>query len=308
MGRWLLAGASGFLGGALRVRLATEGHEVHRLVRREPATATEHRWDPAAGRLDPAVLDGVEAVVNLAGAPVFTRPWTADRRRLLLESRVQTTTTLARALASRSGAGPAPVLLQASGIARYGDVRRHEPATEDSPATEDFLAQLTVRWEDATASAVDAGVRTVLLRTSPVLDRSGGPFVPMRLAWSAGLGTTLGSGNQRMPMISLRDYLGVVSWAATTPTARGAYNLTIPRPATNAEFTDALARALHRPRVLKVPGVVLRRALGELAGQLLGDTWVVPERLTRDGYVFADPDVASTIASALRGADLDSAA
>ena len=299
MSRWLLAGASGFLGSALRVRLATEGQEVVRLVRREPATATEFRWDPDTGHLDPAALDGVDVVVDLAGAPVFTRPWTAARRQLLLSSRVATTGTLARALALQAARGPAPALLQASGISWYGGASGPQPATEDSPPAEDFLAQVTVQWEAANTPALDAGVRTVILRTSPVLDRTGGPFLPMRLAWSAGLGTTLGSGRQRMPMISLEDYLGVVRWAAGTATASGPYNLTIPRPATNAEFTDALAAALHRPRLLKAPAVVLRRALGELSGQLLGDTYVVPARLTGDGYVFRAPDVQSTIAAAL---------
>jgi uncharacterized protein (TIGR01777 family) len=288
--------------------LATEGHEVVRLVRREPATRTEVRWDPDQGRLDPAALDGVDVVVNLAGAPVFTRPWTASRRELLLGSRVATTSTLARALAGRAGTGSSPVLLQASGISWYGGASGAQPASEESPPAEDFLAQVAVQWEAAARPAVDAGVRTVFLRTSPVLDRSGGAFVPMKLAWSAGLGSTLGDGRQRMPLISLQDYLGVVGWAAVTAGASGPYNLTIPEPATNAEFTDALAAALHRPRLLKAPAFVLRRALGELSGQLLGDSFVVPERLTRDGYVFAAPDVASTIASALRGADLDSGA
>ena len=190
-------------------------------------------------------------------------------------------------------------MIQASGIARYGSMAGDRPATEDAPEAPDFLAQLTVRWEGATQPAVDAGVRVVLLRTSPVLDHSGGPFVPMRLAWSAGLGTTLGDGRQRMPLISLDDYLGVVLWAADEPRARGAYNLTIPEPTTNAEFTDALATALHRPRLLRAPAFVLRRALGELSGQLLGDTWAVPSRLTGDGYVFRAPDVRSTIAAAL---------
>ncbi len=131
-----------------------------------------------------------------------------------------------------------------------------------------------MRWEAATQPAVDAGVRTVMLRTSPVLDRSGGPFLPMRLAWSLGLGATLGDGSQRMPMISLDDYLGVVQWSATNAHVAGAYNLTIPEPATNAEFTDALAAQLHRPRFLKAPALVIKTALGELAGQLIGDVWV----------------------------------
>jgi uncharacterized protein (TIGR01777 family) len=295
---WLLAGASGFLGTALRVRLATDGHQVLRLVRREPATSTERRWDPTTGQLDPGDLDGVDVVVNLAGAGVFTRPWSPERRQLLLSSRVETTGTLARALAARAGDG-SPVFLQASGIARYGTSRRTEPATEDTPAAPDFLAQLTLAWEDAALPAAEAGVRTVLLRTSPVLAASGGSFVPMKLAWSAGLGTVLGSGRQRMPLISLEDYLWMVQWAAATPSAQGPYNLTIPEPTTNAEFTQALARALHRPRLIKAPAVVLRTALGELAEQLVGDCWAVPARLTTDGYVFRAPDVHATIASAL---------
>jgi NAD dependent epimerase/dehydratase family enzyme len=139
----------------------------------------------------------------------------------------------------------------------------------------------------------------VFLRTSPVLDRAGGSFVPMKLAWSAGLGAKLGDGHQRMPLISLRDYLGVVEWAAATERASGPYNLTIPQPTSNGEFSDALAAALHRPRLLAAPTVVLRTALGELAEQLLGDVYAVPERLTGDGYVFSDPDVLTTIASAL---------
>jgi uncharacterized protein (TIGR01777 family) len=298
--RWLLAGASGFLGTALRVQLAEAGHEVVRLVRREPATSTEFRWDPDAGEIDPTALDRVQVVVNLGGVGVASRPWTTSRREAILSSRVNTTRTMANALAGRVTDGQrSPVLIQASGIARYGTASGPDPYTEESPAAADFLAQVTVAWEGAAQPAIDAGVRVVFLRTSPVLDRAGGPFLPMKLAWSAGLGAKLGDGRQRMPLISLRDYLSVVEWAAVTEHASGPYNLTIPQPTTNWEFSDALAAALHRPRLLAAPAVVMRTAIGELADQLLGDVHVVPERLTGDGYVFADPDVASTITSAL---------
>ena len=300
MTTWLLAGASGFLGTALRVQLATDGDDVVRLVRREPAALAERRWDPSSGELDPAVLDGVDAVVDLGGVPVFSGRWTQSRREGILSSRVETTSTLARALAARGH--DAPVLVQASGVAWYGGRRTEAPHVEGDPAAPDFLAQVCVRWEEAAQPAVDAGARVVFLRTSPVLDRSGGPFLPMRLAWSAGLGTVLGDGTQRMPLISLADYLGVVRWAASSPHAHGPYNLTIPQACTNAEFTDALARALHRPRLLKAPAAILRTALGELSGQLLNDMWVLPQRLLEDGYVFEAPDVTSTITSALRGA------
>ncbi len=295
--KWLLAGASGFLGAALRVRLASEGHEVVRLVRREPATSTEFTWDPRAGEIDRRALEGVDVVVGLSGVPIFGGLWTEKRRKVIVSSRVETTSTLARAIAGLDG--PRPTLIQASGIARYGTVSGAQPFTEHDPAASDFLAQATADWEAATAPASDAGTRVVVLRTSPVLDRDGGAFVPMKLAWSLGLGATLGDGEQRMPMIALDDWLGVVQWAADTDHASGAYNLTIPEPTTNAAFTDELARQLRRPRLLAAPGVVIRTALGELSGQLLGDMYVVPERLTGDGYRFYYPDVASVVSAAL---------
>lgn len=297
MSTWLLAGASGFLGTALRLRLATEGHTVIRLVRREPATATEFRWDPDSGEVDAAAFAGVDTVVNLGGVAVFSGVWTESRRQAILTSRVNTTATMARALASLPG--NRPTLIQAGGISWYGGTSTDQPHTESSPAATDFLAQVSVQWEAAAEAAVDAGVRTVLLRTSPVFDSSGGAFVPLKLAWSLGAGAVIGSGRQRMPMISLVDYLGVVQWAADVPHAAGPYNLTIPRPTSNAEFTDELARQLHRPRLFKAPALVLRKAMGELSNQLLGDVHVIPQRLQADGYRFYHSDVSSTIASAL---------
>jgi uncharacterized protein (TIGR01777 family) len=296
--KWLLAGASGFLGTALRVRLASEDHEVVRLVRRAPATSTEFRWNPDAGELDDSALQDVDVVVNLGGVGAFTGLWTESRRAAIRSSRVNTTQTIARALADLPGRRP--TLIQASATGRYGPVSNAEPFTEDDLAAPDFLAQVVVAWEAAAQPAIDAGVRTVFLRISPVMDSSGGPFVPMRLAWSLGLGATLGDGHQHMPMISLDDWLGVVQWAADTPHASGPYNLTIPEPTTNREFTDELARQLHRPRLLKAPSGVLTRALGELSQQLLGDMYVIPRRLQDDGYQFYYPDVAATVGAALR--------
>lgn len=295
--KWLLAGASGFLGTALRVRLASEGHDVVRLVRREPATAAEFRWDPATGEVDPAAFAGVGTVVNLGGVAVFSGRWTAARREAILSSRVTSTDAMARALAALPG--DKPTLIQASGISYYPMISGAEPYTEDSPAGQDFLAQVTLQWEAATRPATDAGVRTVLLRTSPVIDRSGGALVPMKLAWSLGLGATLGSGRQRMPLIALDDYLGVVQWAATG-SAVGAYNLTIPEPTTNATFSAELAAQLHRPRLFTAPAPVVQAVLGELSGELLGDMHVVPARLQAHGYRFFYPDVASAIGAALR--------
>ncbi|MFP5282216.1 MAG: TIGR01777 family oxidoreductase [Actinomycetes bacterium] len=297
--RWLLAGASGFMGTALRVRLAEQGHEVRRLVRRKPATATEFGWNPDAGTLDPAALAGVEAVVCLSGASVAPRPWTRRRRELLRSSRVQPNAALARALADLPEPQRPSVYISASGIAVYGTTSGSLPHTEDSPPASDFLAQAVVDWEAAARPAAEAGVRVVHLRTSPVLHRSGGAFAAMRLAWSAGLGAQLGDGRQRMPLVSLEDYLQVVGWVAGRAEATGPYNLTLSEPVTNGQFSRALARRLRRPCVLVAPAPLLRAALGELSEQLLGDMHVVPARLRTEGYRFVAPDVHSTIETAL---------
>lgn len=294
--RWLLAGASGFLGSALRTRLADEGHQVVRLVRREPATATEFRWDPASGRIDGNALEGVDVVVNLAGVNLFTWVWTTARREQILASRVDSTATLATVLARRAvQQGHRPVFVSQSASGYYGGFSGPQPHTEDSPAAPDFAAQVGARWEAATKPAAAAGVRVVLLRSAPVLDRSGSSFRLMCLPWSLGLGATLGDGRQRMPIISLEDWLRAVFWLADQSEAAGPYNLTIPTPTTNAEFSNTLAEALHRPCVLKAPAFVLKTALGELSGQMLGDMYVVPQRLLDEGFRFTAPDVASTI-------------
>jgi uncharacterized protein (TIGR01777 family) len=296
-----MAGASGFLGTAIRVRLAGDGHAVVRLVRREPATSAEFRWDPDAGEIDASAFEGVDVAVNLGGVPVAPLPWTESRREQILSSRVNATSTLARGLAAHANSHPLS-LIQASGIARYGTTSGADPHTEDSPAAADYLAQVTTKWEAATQPATDAGVRVVIIRTSPVMDASGGSLAPMRLAWWCGLGAIIGDGSQRMPMISLGDYLAIVQWAATNNQASGPYNLTLPQPTTNAEFSDALARAMRRPRFLRVPAPVIRTALGELADQIVGDMYAVPQRLTDEGFVFSDPTVDDVVRSALRSA------
>jgi uncharacterized protein len=294
--KWLLAGSSGFLGTALRKRLAIRQDDVVRLVRRDPNSSQELRWDPAAGVLDPAAFDGVDVVVNLAGVGVAGWLWTPSRREAIRSSRVDTTATLARALARLKAP---PVFLHASGVAVYGTERDEWPSTEDSPPATDFLAQVVVAWEEAARPAAAAGGRVVSLRTSPVMSASGGAFRLMRLAWSLAAGATLGDGSQRMPMIALEDYLRALIWAAETPDAAGPYNLTIPEPTTNREFSDVLGKALHRPRFLAAPAPVLRAVLGELAGQLLGDMYVLPARLTTASFTFTAPDVRALVASAL---------
>lgn len=297
--RFLLAGASGFLGTALRVRLAEQGHEVVRLVRGEPVAATEFRGDPAAGTIDERALAGVDVVINLCGVGIADWPWTPARRRLLQSSRVDPARTLTEALA---GLDAKPRLyLQASGISVYGTEIGDPAATEDHPPGTDFLSTLIIAWEAAAQPAIDAGIRTVIARTSPVLSRHGGLLGLSKLPWLVGLGAKLGDGRQRTPLISLTDYLRVIDWAVDTPSAAGPYNLTIPTPASNAEFADTLAELLHRPRVLTGPAPVIRRVLGEMAEQLLGDMNVRPGRLLAEGFEFRGDDIRSTLRLALEG-------
>jgi uncharacterized protein (TIGR01777 family) len=292
--RIAVAGSSGFLGAHLVRALAGDGHEVVRLVRRPPDGPGEVRWDPKAG-LAPD-LSTVDAAVNLAGANVGRR-WTAAYKRTIRDSRVDTTATLARAVAA---ADPRPaVLLNASAVGWYGDTG-DRMVDEEAPAGEGFLADVSRAWEAATAPAEDAGVRVVRLRTGLPLDKRGGLLKPLLLPFRLGLGGRLGNGRQYLPWISLPDWLGAVRFLLDRPDIAGPVNLTGPEPVTNAEFTRALGAALHRPTLFPVPAPALRLVLGEFAGEALGSQRVMPAVLTRAGYPFAHPDVTAALAHALR--------
>ena len=272
-----------------------------RLVRREPGSATEFGWDPDAGTLDEHVLDDVDVVVNLCGVGIADRPLTAKRKEIVRSSRINPTRTLSGALAARhERTGWAPTLLQASATGYYPSEGSDQPLTESTPPGTSWIAGLVAEWEAAAQPAADAGVRVVWLRTSPVIDSSGGLFPVMRRAWSLGAGAKLGDGHQHMPVIQLGDYLRFVLWSAEHGEASGPYNLTIPRPTTNAEFTDELAGQLHRPRFLTAPKAVLSVVLGDFAEQLLGDVWLVPQQATDQGFEFLAPDVATAIQFSLR--------
>ncbi|WP_152361471.1 TIGR01777 family oxidoreductase [Microlunatus speluncae] len=295
--KYLLAGASGFLGTALRVRLAEQGDQVVRLVRSEPVAATEFRWHPAAGTIDERAFAGVDVVINLCGVGIADWPWTPARRRLLKSSRVDPGRTLTESLARLED--KPRLYLQASGISAYGTEVGDPAATEDHPPGTDFLSRLIIDWEAAAQPATQAGIRTVIIRTSPVLSRSGGLLGLAKIPWLLGLGAKLGDGRQRTPVISLTDYLRAIQWAVDNPDARGAYNLTIPTPASNTEFSDTLAELLRRPRLIAAPAPVLRRVLGEMAEQLLGDMNVRPGRLLAEGFEFRGDDIRSALRLAL---------
>jgi uncharacterized protein (TIGR01777 family) len=294
--RVLMAGASGFLGTRLSRHLRAGGHEVVPLVRRE-AGPGEIRWDPAGGTLDASVLSTVDAVVNLAGANIG-RPWTASYRRTLRSSRIDTTGTLARAIAR--GGERVAVLVNASGINYYGDPGDRE-VDETAPQGKGFLAELVGDWEAATAPAAEAGVRVVLLRTSPVLDAAGGSLKPFLLQFRLFAGGRLGDGRQYMPWIATPDWLAAVNLLIGRADIAGPVNMTSPAPVTNAEFSRALGRALHRPALLPTPAFVLRTALGEFSSVALDSIRALPGVLTRAGYQFEYSDVDSALRGAVDG-------
>lgn len=293
-----VSGASGMIGSALVPALRADGHEVLQLVRRTPRTVDEHRWDPQVHRIDPAILQGVDAVVNLSGVGVGDRRWSAKHKRAVLTSRVETTSTLSRGLAAAAAEDPdrARVLLNASAVGWYGDTG-DRVVDEEAPAGHDFLARVCVDWEAATAPATEAGVRVVNLRTGLVLGR-GGLLARLLPIFRLGLGGRLGDGRQYLPWISQDDEVGAIRFLLAGSVS-GPVNLTAPDPVTNAEFTRALGRAVGRPAKLVVPGLALRLVLGEFAdvGALAGQR-AVPARLQAAGYRFAHTDVDSALRAA----------
>jgi uncharacterized protein (TIGR01777 family) len=297
--RILMAGASGFLGTRLAHRLSADGHDVVRLVRREPRGSGEVEWDPSAGRLDPAALDGTEAVVNLAGAGIGDKRWTDRYRRLLVSSRVDTTSTLATAIAGLPADARPRVLLNSSGISGYGDTGGRT-VTEEAPLGKGFLPEVCRMWEAATAPAADAGVRVVRLRTAPVLDRDGGLLKPQLLAYRLGIAGKFGSGRQWSPWIALADWLSAVTFLMDRDDLAGPVNVVSPTLVTNAEFTKAVGRALHRPTVMPIPAIALRVLLGGFSVEVLHGSGALPGVLTAAGFTYRYGDLDAALSAALR--------
>ncbi|MFC4906801.1 TIGR01777 family oxidoreductase [Actinomadura gamaensis] len=283
-----VTGASGFIGSALAGSLAGDGHEVVRMVRREPSGPDERRWDPSGA--SSADLSGVDAVVHLAGAGIGDRPWTPRYRRTLLLSRVQGTATIARAVAEAG----VPVLVSGSAIGFYGDTGDRE-ADEDSPNGTGFLANLARAWEDAARPAAQAGARVAFARTGHVLDPGGGLLGKLLPLYRVGLGGRLGSGHQYWSWISLADEVAALRFLIDEEVS-GPVNLAAPNPVTNAEFTHALGVAVHRPTPLPVPAFALRMALPGFAREaILPGQRVVPRRLAEAGFRFADPELGAAL-------------
>jgi uncharacterized protein (TIGR01777 family) len=291
----VIAGASGFLGSHLSETLRGRGHDVTPLVRRD-AGPGESRWDPYTGRLDRAVIEEADVVVNLAGTPTAGNPHSPKWARGMRESRVTTTAVLADAVA---GAASKPAFIAGGGIGFYGD-HGDEVVDETSDSRGDeFMTALSRDWQSAADPAVEAGARVCALRTAPIMDRTSPPLAQLVPLFKLGLGARLGDGRQYFPMISLRDWLGGVTFLVEHDTASGPFNLCCPHTPTNGEFTDALAQALGRRARLAAPRFVLERAAGRLANELLGSVQSEPAALLAAGFTFQDEDVRDVIAAAL---------
>jgi len=293
--RIAVSGASGLIGSRLVPVLEAGGHEVIRLVRREPVGPDEVGWDPAAGTIDAAALAGVEGVVNLNGATIGRR-WTAKRKREILESRVASTGLLARTLA---GLEPRPsVLLCAGGIGIYGD-RGDEILTEESELGPGFLAEVGTAWEVAAEPASAAGIRVVNFRQGIVLSGKGGALGRMLTPFKLGVGGRIGSGKQWWSWVSMDDLTAAYRFALEGDLA-GAVNLTSPNPVTNAQFTKALGNGVRRPTVFPLPAFAARAMFGDMAQEaLLTGQRALPARLLDAGFTFAHPDLDAALERAL---------
>jgi uncharacterized protein (TIGR01777 family) len=292
----VIAGASGFLGTHLTRVLEGRGHRVTGLTRRQTTRAGQSTWDPALGRVDPDVVEAADVVVNLAGTPTLGNPHSQQWADNLRSSRVQSTATLAEAIAVSQRK---PAFLAGNGISVYGD-HGSEPLTETADSRgDDLLTEVTRVWEAAAEPARDAGARVCILRTAPVMDVRSQPLKALRLLFTFGLGGRLGDGEQYFPMISLRDWVGGVAHLVEHQDASGPFNLSCPETPTNAQFTQALGRALGRPTLLPAPAFAIRLGASQMAPELLGSKNSVPQALIDAGYEFRDRDVTAVLAAGL---------
>jgi hypothetical protein len=283
----LVAGSSGFIGLALLPALTAAGHRPIRALRQPsiPTGVDAIAWDPEAGVMDAASLEGIGAVINLAGVGIGDKRWTPARKREILESRTSSTRLLATTI---GGLATKPtVFVSGSAVGYYGG-RGDEVLTEESAPGDDFLADVCVQWEAAAQPAADAGIRVVTTRTGIVLGRDGGVLKRLLLPFRLGLGGRVASGEQWMSWISLHDEVAAILHALRTETLRGPVNLTAPNPSTNSELTDALGKAVHRPTVLPTPLAPLKLRYGaELVQHLLVEGQrVAPKALEASGFTF----------------------
>lgn len=296
----LVSGASGLVGSALVPHLRAAGHEVRRLVRRQPLSPDEVMWQPDGGQFDPAALHGMEAVVHLGGENIASGRWTAARKARIRASRVESTRLLAGAIGR--AAQPPRVFACASAVGIYGS-RGGETLTEECAPGAGFLAEVARDWEEATRPAHAAGARVVCLRFGVVLSRSGGALAKMLPVFRLGMGGRVGHGRQYWSWITREDAVRAIEFALTNPALFGPVNVVAPQPVTNAEFTATLANALRRPALFPLPAFAARLALGEMADEtLLASARVEPVKLRQAGFRFRHDTLKAALAAVLGGA------
>jgi uncharacterized protein (TIGR01777 family) len=297
--RILITGASGFIGSHLTAALARQRHEVYRLTRSQPdpLDPRQFRWDPAAGFLDEACLEGVDAVIHLAGESIAARRWNPAQKQRILESRALSSRLLLDAISRR--AQRPRVWIGAGAIGIYGD-RGNEELTESSAPGHGFLAGVCQAWESEQTRATELGLRRVQLRFGHVLGREGGPLSKMLLPFSLGLGGRFGSGKQYMSWITVQDLCNAILFLLEQPDCEGVYNLTAPNPVTNAQFSASLGRALSRPTWFPLPAFAAKLILGEMAQELVLDGQrVLPARLKAAGFRWESPYIGEGLSKVL---------
>jgi uncharacterized protein len=306
----LITGATGLVGTALVKTFAVEGHTIYRLTRAKTSKrGAQERgvfdlpWNPGTGEIGgsvgssaPQVPSNVDAVINLAGAPVVDGRWTKDRKTILRSSRVDTTRGLVSATAKMDKRPR--VLISASAIGYYGD-RGEEVVTEKSEAGSDFLAELAKDWENEALKAEELNVRVVLLRFGIILAKQGGALPKMMLPFRFGLGGKLGSGRQWTSWITLEDVVAIIGVALRSDIWKGPVNLVAPGTVRNSDFTRALGKVMHRPAIFAAPAIALRLAMGEMAETLLGGARAQPKVLEQHSYHFLHANVEEALKAIL---------
>jgi uncharacterized protein (TIGR01777 family) len=287
--RIAITGSSGLIGSALVGHLKSEGHTVQRLVRRDPVSSDEIKWDPKTGYVDIEALRGVDAVIHLAGVGVGDKRWSKKYRAEILNSRLLGTTAIANAVAEIKPS----VFISASAIGWYGESGNRGVIESDSSG-DDFLAAVCREWE-AAADLAGTSVRTVKIRTGLVLDPTGGALGKMLPLFKLGLGGKLGSGKQWWSWITLHDHIRAIDFILSHKEIEGPVNLTSPNPVTNQEFTSALARAMKRPALFPAPAIALKLALGGFSSEILGSKKVIPQKLSEAGFTWDYPHVSSAL-------------
>jgi uncharacterized protein len=285
--RILVSGSHGLVGKALIRSLTPDGHEIVRLVRGKPSGATEIEWHPNEGRLDAAALEGLDAVIHLAGESIASGRWTDEKKRAIRDSRVKGTTLLSEALARLTR--PPSVFVSASAIGYYGN-RGDELLTEKSAPGDDFLANVCVDWENATIPTIEKGIRTVHARFGIILDPNEGALGKMLTPFRMGIGGRVGDGKQWMSWIDIEDVVNGLKSLIENSDVNGPVNFVAPNPVTNAEFTKTLGHVLSKPTLFPVPAFAARLAFGEMGDALLlSGQRVRPVILEENGFVFRWP-------------------